>query len=233
MLAEVRKYGEGLIIADQIPEKMAPDVLKNTNTKIVHKIFAQDDKEAIGNTIALTDEQKSYLSTLIPGRAVVFSQGWEKSILVQIDQEKDTTGEYADINRIKNLSLNYYVNNYKRGVFPELMCCRQMPSISKLSQIIVNQNKYKDLMSSFIKMIVKKNHTEDFCAAYEAIKDTFTIDEMTKYLTFCCLNRPTQDDETLVKVLIRNIVEDKKDLKDPDLRMRLDPIFKPNKIKKL
>lgn len=233
MLAEVRKYGEGLIIADQIPEKMAPDVLKNTNTKIVHKIFAQDDKEAIGNTIALTDEQKSYLSTLIPGRAVVFSQGWEKSILVQIYQEKDTTGEYADINRIKNLSLDYYVNNYKRGVFPELMCCRQMPSISKLSQIIVNQNKYKDLMSSFIKMIVKRNHTEDFCAAYEAIKNDYTIDEVTKYLTFCCLNRPTQDDETLVKVLIRNIVEDKKDLKDPDLRMRLDPIFKPNKIKKL
>lgn len=88
-------------------------------------------------------------------------------------------------------------------------------------------------MSSFIKMIAKRNHTEDFCATYEAIKNDYTIDEVTKYLTFCCLNRPTQDDETLVKVLIRNIVEDKKDLKDPDLRMRLDPIFKPNKIKKL
>lgn len=233
MLAEVRKYGEGLIIADQIPQKMAPDVLKNTNTKIVHKIFAQDDKEAIGNTMALTDEQKSYLSTLVPGRAVVFSQGWEKSILVQIDQEKDTTGEYADIKRIKNLSLNYYVNNYKRGVFPELMCCKQMPSISKLSQIIDNQNKYKSLRFSFIKMIVKRNDTEDFCAAYEVIKDDFTIEEITKYLTFCCLNRPRQDDEVLVKQLIRDVVENKKNLKDPDLRVRFEPIFKPNKIKKL
>lgn len=233
MLAEVRKYGEGLIIADQIPEKMAPDVLKNTNTKIVHKIFAQDDKEAIGNTIALTDEQKSYLSTLVPGRAVVFSQGWEKSILVQIDQAKDTSGEYADVNRIKNLSLNYYVNNYNRGVFPELMCCKNMPSISKLSHIISNQNKYKDLRSSFIKMIDKRKDTEDFCNAYEAIKGDFTIDEIAKYLTLCCLNRPKQEEETLVKLLIHDIIENKKDLKDPNIRVQFEQIFKPNKIKKL
>ena len=32
LLAEVRKYGEGLIIVDQIPNKLASEVLKNTNT---------------------------------------------------------------------------------------------------------------------------------------------------------------------------------------------------------
>lgn len=233
MLAEVRKYGEGLIIADQIPLKMAPDVLKNTNTKIVHKIFAQDDKDSIGNTIALTDEQKSYLSTLVPGRAVVFSQGWEKSILVQIDQEKDTTGEYADINRIRNLSLNYYVNNYKRGVFPELMCCSHMPSISKLSKIIENQNDYKDLRMSFIKMIDKRKDTEDFCTSFENVKNDFTQDEIAKYLTSCCFNRPNQEDESLVKQLIDGIVEGTTSLKDPEVRVRFENIFKPNKIKKL
>ena len=72
MLAEVRKYGEALIIADQIPSKLTQDVIKNTNTKIVHKIFAQDDKECIGNTMALSDEQKRFLSSLNAGRTVVF-----------------------------------------------------------------------------------------------------------------------------------------------------------------
>lgn len=233
MLAEVRKYGEGLIIADQIPQKMAPDVLKNTNTKIVHKIFAQDDKETIGNTIALTDEQKSYLSTLVPGRAVVFSQGWEKSILVQVDQEKDTSGEYANINRIKNLSLNYYVNNYKKGIFPEIMCSSHMPSISKLSKIIDNQNDYKNLRESFIRMIDKRKDTEAFCSSFEVVKDDFTLDEIAKYLTSCCLNRPNSDDESLVYQLIRSIVEYRKSLKDPEVREQFEPIFKPNKIKKL
>ncbi len=62
MLAEIRKYGESLIIVDQIPNKLTSEVLKNTNTKIVHRLFAIDDKEAIGNTMALTDEQKNFLS---------------------------------------------------------------------------------------------------------------------------------------------------------------------------
>jgi hypothetical protein len=34
LLAEVRAYGEGLIIAEQIPSKLIPDVIKNTAVKI-------------------------------------------------------------------------------------------------------------------------------------------------------------------------------------------------------
>lgn len=104
MLAEVRKYGECLIIADQIPNKLTPDVLKNTNTKIVHRLFAQDDKEAIGNTMALGNEQKDFLSSLETGRAIMFSQGaqkgennqksvkWNKPVQIKVvcDKENDT-----------------------------------------------------------------------------------------------------------------------------------------------
>jgi hypothetical protein len=37
LLAEIRAYGEGLIIAEQIPSKLIPDVIKNTAVKIVHR----------------------------------------------------------------------------------------------------------------------------------------------------------------------------------------------------
>jgi hypothetical protein len=87
MLAEVRKYGEGLIIVDQIPNKLTPEVLKNTNTKIVHKLFAQDDRMAIGNTMALEELQQQHLSRLEVGQAVVFSQGWKSSVLTQIETD--------------------------------------------------------------------------------------------------------------------------------------------------
>lgn len=86
LLAEVRKYGESLIIVDQIPGKLAPEVLKNTNTKIIHKLFARDDKDAVGDTMALDDKQRAYLSHLAPGEAVVFSQGWKKPVDVQVDR---------------------------------------------------------------------------------------------------------------------------------------------------
>ena len=118
MLAEVRKYGESLIIADQIPNKMTPEVLKNTNTKIVHKIFAEDDKEAIGNTIALSKEQKDFLSSLTTGRAIVFSQGWTKALQVQIKERTNTTSkETIDEDKLKNRVENFYIENYKKGIF--------------------------------------------------------------------------------------------------------------------
>ena len=118
MLAEVRKYGECLVIADQIPNKLTPEILKNTNTKIVHKIFAEDDKEAIGNTMSLSNEQKKFLSSLSVGRAVVFSQGWEKALQVQIKQGTNTTGDrYVEDWELKNRIIDFYRERYKENIF--------------------------------------------------------------------------------------------------------------------
>lgn len=86
LLAEIRKYGESLIVVDQIPNKLASEVLKNTNTKIIHKLFSRDDKDAVGDTMALDDKQRNYLSYMLPGEAVVFSQGWKKPVNVQVEQ---------------------------------------------------------------------------------------------------------------------------------------------------
>ena len=93
MLAEVRKYGEGLIIVDQIPNKLTSEVIKNTNTKIVHKLFAEDDKVAIGNTMALEPLQQQHLSRLETGQAVIFSQGWKSAVLTQIEPNSTTQAD--------------------------------------------------------------------------------------------------------------------------------------------
>lgn len=93
MLAEVRKYGEGLVIVDQIPNKLAPEVLKNTNTKIIHKIFARDDKDAVGDTMLMDDKQKEYLSSLLTGHAIVFSENTEKPVHIAVDAVSNTNEE--------------------------------------------------------------------------------------------------------------------------------------------
>lgn len=86
LLAEVRKYGEGLIIADQIPNKLISDVIKNTNTKIVHRLFAADDRKIIGDAIGLSEEQQAFLPLLKPGETIVYCGGWHGAVRVQIDQ---------------------------------------------------------------------------------------------------------------------------------------------------
>ena len=133
MLAEVRKYGESLIIVDQIPNKLTPEVLKNTNTKIVHKIFAQDDKEAIGNTMALNDEQKEFLSNLETGRAVVSNPNFIKPIQVQIAQLENvstTKSAVIDSQILRDNILAYYKQNYKKGVVPSIEKAKIVPDIN-------------------------------------------------------------------------------------------------------
>lgn len=93
LLAEVRKYGEGLIIVDQIPNKLALEVLKNTNTKIIHKILARDDKEVVGDTMLMDDKQKEFLSALNVGEAIVFTENTDKPVHVAISAVTDTNEE--------------------------------------------------------------------------------------------------------------------------------------------
>lgn len=96
LLAEVRKYGEGLIIADQIPNKLAPEVLKNTNTKIIHRLFAADDRHAIGETVGLSEEQINFLPMLKAGEAIVYSAGWHEAVRTQVGQLHNTNAKLLD-----------------------------------------------------------------------------------------------------------------------------------------
>lgn len=78
MLAEIRTYGQGIIIADQIPTKIAPDSIKNTNLKIVHRTVAFEDRETMGKAMNMTEEQIEYLSSLRRGYAAVYAEGDNK-----------------------------------------------------------------------------------------------------------------------------------------------------------
>jgi len=84
MLAEVRHYGQGVLVAEQIPSKLTPDVSKNTNLKLVHRLLAQDDREAIGATMNMTAAQVRHLTTLRTGEAVVYAEGDDHPFLLTI-----------------------------------------------------------------------------------------------------------------------------------------------------
>lgn len=56
--AEIRAYGEGIIVAEQIPGKIVPDVVKNTACKILHRLPAEDDRASVGATMNLSEALK-------------------------------------------------------------------------------------------------------------------------------------------------------------------------------
>lgn len=92
MLSEVRHYGQGVIVAEQIPVKLTPDVVKNTNLKIVHRLLARDDREALAGAMVMTDAQARHLSLLQVGEAVAFCEGNDGPMLLRMEEFKASKG---------------------------------------------------------------------------------------------------------------------------------------------
>lgn len=84
-LSEVRAYGEGIIIAEQVPGRLIEDALKNTNTKIIHRLPGSDDRAAVGDTMNLEEAQETYLTKLSPGQIAYFGEGLERPIFVEVN----------------------------------------------------------------------------------------------------------------------------------------------------
>ena len=72
MLSEIRGYGQGLMIVDQVPTRLIPDAIKNTNYKIVHRLTAPDDCGVMASSLALRDDQRSLIPALAVGNAVIY-----------------------------------------------------------------------------------------------------------------------------------------------------------------
>jgi len=84
MLSEIRAYGEGLLIAEQIPSRLIPDAIKNTNLKIVHRLVASDDKSIMAGCMNLKDEQTAILSKITRGQAIVCGENDDEAVWVEI-----------------------------------------------------------------------------------------------------------------------------------------------------
>ena len=84
LLAEIRAYGEGLVVVEQIPAKILPDVVKNTALKVMHRLPAADDREAVGATMNLRPEQSEVVVALPPGVAAVSVDGMDRPVLARM-----------------------------------------------------------------------------------------------------------------------------------------------------
>ena len=71
MLAEVRAYGEQVVVVDQSPSRVSPEVLRNTNLKIVHRVVHPDDQVRVAGAMSMLPEESRGLGLLCAGQAVI------------------------------------------------------------------------------------------------------------------------------------------------------------------
>ncbi len=89
MIAEMRSYGQGVIIAEQIPSKLAPDVIKNSSNKIIQRVVSADDQELVANTIGIKAEDSVYVGSLKTGYALCHKEGMSLPVLVKVNPVSD------------------------------------------------------------------------------------------------------------------------------------------------
>ncbi|MCL1943700.1 MAG: ATP-binding protein [Candidatus Azobacteroides sp.] len=72
MLAEIRSYGVGLIIADQSPRKVTLDVIALTDMKLAFRLVEATDKQILADSTNMSEMQIQRLAKLKPGEAFFF-----------------------------------------------------------------------------------------------------------------------------------------------------------------
>jgi len=82
MLAELRALGEGILVLDQLPSALAPEIIKNTSVKVMHRLTALDDRKEMGATMLLDEGDMRKAAQLSPGESLVYKEGWNKARLI-------------------------------------------------------------------------------------------------------------------------------------------------------
>ena len=96
-IAEMRTYGEGFIIADQAPGLLDMAAIRNTNTKIIHRLPDLSDRELAGRAANLNDQQIVELARLPKGVAAIYQNDWVEPVLCKIAKAEE--GERFIYNR--------------------------------------------------------------------------------------------------------------------------------------
>ncbi|MGT2681531.1 ATP-binding protein [Streptococcus porci] len=93
-IAEMRTYGEGFIIADQAPGLLDMSVIRNTNTKMILRLPDFSDRELVGKSANLNDDQIVELAKLPRGVAALYQNEWTEPVLCQVDKFEEKNGSF-------------------------------------------------------------------------------------------------------------------------------------------
>ena len=136
MLAEIRSYGVGLIIADQSPRKVGIDVVALTDMKMAFRLVETTDKQILADSTSMSEMQTQRLAKLKPGEAFFFFNKLD-------EPEEVVTPDYRLENKIRisltdaniqNRSTYWNDKQINLRPYPEcdcVACCKETCNYSR------------------------------------------------------------------------------------------------------
>lgn len=155
-IAEMRTYGEGFIIADQAPGLMDLSVIRNTNTKIIMRLPDFSDRELVGKSANLNDDQIVELAKLPKGVAAVYQNEWIQPVLCKVEKVEHDSNTFQNtfvgsatpksfkVNNVKSVILDYLITNW--------MSEGNHIDYSSVSELILNSNISSKIKRLFIEI---------------------------------------------------------------------------------
>lgn len=122
LIAEIRAYGTGIIIADQSPTKVGRNIIGNTNVKMIFKLVEKENKDMISNTTNMDAADYDLLGRLTVGEAMLYYGRIEKPLHINTYNVLDRAKIRPVISDAEIAKLSKYWDDKKELLIPHREC---------------------------------------------------------------------------------------------------------------
>ncbi len=92
MIAEIRSYGTGILIADQSPTAVSRPIVANTDIKVSFRLVQGEEKAALADSTGMEETQKQHLGRLDVGEAFLYYSRLDTPQLVKTTDSRSAKG---------------------------------------------------------------------------------------------------------------------------------------------
>lgn len=170
-IAEMRTYGEGFVIVDQAPGLLDMSTIRNTNTKIILRLPEYSDRELVGKSAGLSDEQIDELAKIPSGVAAIYQNKWIEPVLCKVDYYDVEPKEYSyDNTKIIGSSEKVLREQIMEYVLSDISHEEPKTDVENLKNRLIASNINSQLKLELIK-ILKSRKPKDIREVYDTIAD--------------------------------------------------------------
>ena len=122
MIAEIRSYGLGIIIADQSPSKVSREVIANTDIKVAFRLVQSAEKKLIADSMNMNESAIDRLSRLKSGEAYVFHRLLDEPQRVMTSDIRKEKGIRLSVQNEEVIERNKYWESHQALLCPYQEC---------------------------------------------------------------------------------------------------------------
>jgi len=226
VISEMRSLGQGVAVVEQIPSKISPDVIKNSNMKIVHRLVSRDDQSLLAGSLGINDDEALYLNRLRTGHALCHKEGMAKPVECAVKNNFLSLAKSDNkILKLMKQKISVVLHPFEAYEISELLSgkgttvCIQFLNSLAVSENITMQELFEDASNKLKQQLKLVNYKHEVS---KEILSSYICKEVTRLLTcgIYCVKPMLPDgfvkilNDSIAKANASDILQVKKYLKE-------------------